>query len=116
MANVVLQDIWKQFGETQALQGVSFECKDGEFFCLLGPSGAGKSTLLHLLGLLDDASEGEIFIDGQQTAYLNESQKSSYRLRKLGYIFQEVILKLCTIQIQIGVLKLKKKLVLTIEK
>lgn len=65
MANVVLQDIWKRFGETQALQGVSFESKDGELFCLLGPSGAGKSTTIKVIAGLESPDKGEVILDGE---------------------------------------------------
>ena len=76
MANVVLQDIWKQFGETQALQGVSFECKDGEFFCLLGPSGAGKSTTIKVISGLETPDKGEVILDGKPITRLFPQERS----------------------------------------
>jgi len=65
MANLVLHDIWKSFGDSPALQGISFECRDGEMFCLLGPSGAGKSTTIRVITGLEKPNRGEIILDGQ---------------------------------------------------
>ena len=65
MANIELHDIWKSFGDTPVLQGVSFACQDGEMFCLLGPSGAGKSTTIRVISGLEMPEQGEIILDGQ---------------------------------------------------
>ncbi len=65
MASVVLRDISKRFGEVQALQGVGFECSDGELFCLLGPSGAGKSTTIKVIAGLETPDKGEVLLDGK---------------------------------------------------
>lgn len=66
MANLVLRDIWKKFGNEPALQGISFECRDGEMFCLLGPSGAGKSTTIRVITGLEMPEQGEIILDGEK--------------------------------------------------
>lgn len=63
MANIVLRNIWKRYGEIQALQGVSFECKDGEFFCLLGPSGAGKTTTIKVIAGIEAPDKGDVLLD-----------------------------------------------------
>ncbi len=78
--------------KVNALNGVSISVREGEFVAIVGASGSGKSTLLHLLGLLDEATEGRIIIDGEDVAYLSETQKSHYRLAKLGYVFQDYAL------------------------
>ncbi|TRZ54734.1 ABC transporter ATP-binding protein [archaeon] len=72
----------------KALNGVSIEIREGEFVALMGPSGSGKTTLLNMLGLLDDPSSGEIFIDKCQISNLADEGKTDMRLEKLGYIFQ----------------------------
>jgi lipoprotein-releasing system ATP-binding protein len=60
----------------------------GEFVAITGPSGCGKSSLLYLLGLLDAPTEGEIYIAGQETSRLSETEKAALRLRMLGFVFQ----------------------------
>jgi putative ABC transport system ATP-binding protein len=76
----------------EALKGVSFEVQSGEFVAVMGRSGSGKSTLLHQLGLIDTPSGGSIFIDGADVSRLSESDKTSFRLKHLGYVFQEYAL------------------------
>jgi putative ABC transport system ATP-binding protein len=77
---------------TVALKDVSFEIADGEFIAVMGRSGSGKSTLLHQLGLLDSPTSGTIVIDGVDVLRLSDSQRTSYRLRYLGYVFQDYAL------------------------
>ncbi len=74
---------------TPALRGISFEVKTGEFVALTGRSGAGKSTLLHQLGLLDKPTGGRILLNGIDPAGLNDAARTEFRLRNLGYVFQE---------------------------
>ena len=59
---------------TLALRGVDFSIKQGEFVAIMGRSGCGKSTLLHQLGLIDDPTTGELFIDGTDVLKLSESE------------------------------------------
>ncbi|MCK5044375.1 ABC transporter ATP-binding protein [Candidatus Parcubacteria bacterium] len=75
-----------------ALKGVDFSIKQGEFTAIMGRSGCGKSTLLHQLGLLDIPTTGELFIDETNILKLSEAEKSHFRLKKLGYVFQEYAL------------------------
>jgi putative ABC transport system ATP-binding protein len=78
--------------EVPALQGISFEVHRGDFLGLMGPSGSGKSTLLHLLGLLDFPTAGTIEINGVDVAKMDDDERTDYRLRKMGYIFQDYAL------------------------
>ena len=77
-------------GDTQvnALRNVEFSVKKGEFVLIVGSSGSGKSTLLNMIGLLDRPTNGKIFIDGIDTTKLNDNKISSFRNKKLGFIFQ----------------------------
>lgn len=77
---------------TNALKNINFKVEKGEFVALMGRSGSGKSTLLHQLGLLDVPTSGEIIIDGTNLMSFSEKQKSEYRLKKLGYVFQSYAL------------------------
>ena len=72
----------------KALDDVSFSIEQGEVVLIVGSSGSGKSTLLNMIGLLDSPTNGNIFIDGINTTTLNDSQVSSFRNKKLGFIFQ----------------------------
>jgi putative ABC transport system ATP-binding protein len=74
--------------EVPALQNVSIKVEHGEFIAVMGPSGCGKSTLLHLLGGLLRPSSGTIFIDGIDISELTDSERTSIRRKKIGYVFQ----------------------------
>ena len=71
-----------------ALNGVDFSVQAGEFVAIMGPSGSGKSTLMHLLGGLDDATNGEITLDGKSLTRMNDETLSVTRRREIGFVFQ----------------------------
>ena len=74
--------------ETIALNGVSFEVKDGEFVAIMGPSGCGKSTLLNILGLLDNPTGGKYWLDGKAVDSLKEKDRTDVRKGQIGFVFQ----------------------------
>lgn len=77
---------------TYALRGVSFEIDDGEFVAIMGRSGSGKSTLLHQLSLIDTPTSGHIHVGNRETTRFTDAERSTFRLRHLGYVFQEYAL------------------------
>ncbi|MDO8555182.1 MAG: ABC transporter ATP-binding protein [bacterium] len=84
-----LQKNYKDDGtETLALQGISFEIKEGEFVAIMGPSGSGKSTLLHILGFLDKQTEGKYIFDGKENIGYSEDEAARIRNKKIGFVFQ----------------------------
>ena len=87
-----ISEIKKSFGRgdsrTEVLKGVSFEIKKGDICVLLGPSGSGKSTLLNIIGGIETADSGSIFIGNDKIENMNEKQLSLYRRKHLGYVFQ----------------------------
>ena len=74
--------------ETHALRGVNLSIEDGEFTALVGPSGSGKTTLLQLIGLLDQPTSGQVFINGQDATRLNRNKRADLRKGTIGFIFQ----------------------------
>jgi putative ABC transport system ATP-binding protein len=74
--------------DVPALSGITLNIQPGRFTVLSGPSGSGKTTLLNLLGCLDRPDEGEIVIDGKSIAALTDDALSDFRLRHIGFIFQ----------------------------
>ena len=75
--------------EVPALRDVSIEIEEGEFLAIVGPSGSGKSTFLNMLGCLDKPTTGAVFIEGTNTALLNENGLAEIRREKIGFIFQQ---------------------------
>lgn len=74
--------------ETLALNSVSIEVKEGEFVAIMGPSGCGKSTLLNILGLLDNPTGGEYYLNGVEVSKYTESQRTKLRKGVIGFVFQ----------------------------
>ena len=79
-----------QMGEVSvdALAGVDFSVEKGEFVAIMGPSGSGKSTLLHLMGGLDQPSEGEVTLAGQRLSVLGDKEATLVRRHNIGFVFQ----------------------------
>ena len=75
--------------EVQALRGISFSVKRGEFVSVVGPSGSGKSTLFYLLGGLTRADSGSVVLDGDDFARLSDAERTQMRKRKIGFVFQK---------------------------
>ena len=74
--------------ETVALDNVSLEVEKGEFVAVMGPSGCGKSTLLNILGLLDNPTQGNYLLDGEEVATLKEKNRTKVRKGNIGFVFQ----------------------------
>jgi len=81
---------WYQIGgkPTFILKDINLTINEGEFVSIMGPSGSGKSTLLHILGMLDDASEGEYYFMDQSVHNLKEKQRSQIYKQHVGFVFQ----------------------------
>ena len=74
--------------QTLALNDVNIEVNEGEFVAIMGPSGCGKSTLLNILGLLDNPTAGEYYLNGTEVSKFTESQRTSLRKGVIGFVFQ----------------------------
>ena len=74
--------------ETLAINKVSIEVKEGEFVAIMGPSGCGKSTLLNILGLLDNPTSGEYYLNGIEVSRYTEAQRTKLRKGIIGFVFQ----------------------------
>lgn len=86
---VNLQKIFKtEEVQTLALNNVDIEVKDGEFVAIMGPSGCGKSTLLNILGLLDNPTVGEYYLNDKEVSKYTEAQRTSLRKGVIGFVFQ----------------------------
>ena len=78
-----------QGSQVEALKDIHFTVEKGEYVAIMGESGSGKSTLLNILAMLDKPTEGRVFLNGTDTATIKNSQASSFRREKLGFVFQD---------------------------
>lgn len=81
-------NITRKYGQLEVLKGVDIEVSRGEMVSIVGSSGAGKSTLLHILGTLDTADTGSIWLNEQQIDQLKGEKLASFRNRHIGFVFQ----------------------------
>ncbi len=90
---VIVEDVYKAYraGDvvTWALRGVNLKVARGDIIAIMGPSGSGKTTLLNMIGLLDRPTKGTIYIDGVDTAKLNDRELAKFRNYKIGFVFQQ---------------------------
>jgi putative ABC transport system ATP-binding protein len=90
---IELIDVTKVYGSgaaaVNAVDGISFEAKRGEWIAIMGPSGSGKTTLLNLIGCLDQATHGAVIIDGTDTSKLRRGDLARFRSETIGFIFQQ---------------------------
>jgi putative ABC transport system ATP-binding protein len=82
------RDIKRSFGKTRALQGASLTAQRGEILAVMGPSGSGKSTLLHCMAGILAPDDGEIWFDGRRIDMLSETERSTLRRSRFGFVFQ----------------------------
>ena len=85
---IQLEGITKSFGSLQVLKGIDLTINKGEVVSIVGPSGAGKTTLLQIMGTLDKADSGHIFLNGTDVTRLKEKELSAFRNKEIGFVFQ----------------------------
>ncbi len=85
---VSAKDIFKNYGQTEVLRGLSFQIEKNHDLAIVGPSGSGKSTLLYLLGALEQPEKGSISIDGVDLGELADAELAQFRNQTIGFVFQ----------------------------
>ena len=82
------KNIHKKYGTVEVLKGVDIAIKQGEIVSIVGSSGAGKSTLLHIMGTLDRADRGDVFLNEENITLLEGKKLSAFRNKHIGFVFQ----------------------------
>lgn len=82
------ENLSKDYGKLSVLKQINLKITEGEFVAIMGPSGSGKSTLLHLIGGIDQATEGKVWLQNQELSVLSDDQLAAIRRRQIGFIFQ----------------------------
>ena len=94
--SIILKNGYKEFvlknEKIIAMDNVNLEFKTGKFYVIMGHSGSGKSTLIQILGLLDNLTKGELFINGKDVSNLTENEKADIRMQEIGFVFQSFYL------------------------
>jgi lipoprotein-releasing system ATP-binding protein len=85
---IEVQGVTKSFGDLLVLKGIDLVIYKGEVVSIVGPSGAGKTTLLQIMGTLDKADSGKVYIDGTDVGELKEKPFSAFRNKRIGFVFQ----------------------------
>jgi len=85
---IELINVWKRYGSTEVLRGLSLSVEEGEFVAVRGKSGAGKTTLLKIIGLLEQPDDGEVKLFGKNVNGLSDNERSEFRLHHIGFVFQ----------------------------
>jgi putative ABC transport system ATP-binding protein len=92
MSIIEIKDLHKVYDgnalPVYAINGIDLKIDSGEFTAIVGPSGSGKTTLLNIVGGLDDPTKGVVIIDGVKINELNSRQKTDFRMRNIGFVFQ----------------------------
>lgn len=84
----VHKDYWVGNARIKAVDGINLVIREGDFVAIVGPSGSGKSTMMNLVGALDLATKGDIYLDNLNIEHLHESELSQLRGKKIGFVFQ----------------------------
>ena len=93
MSHVIeMDEVWREYGDVEAVRSASLQVRYGELLAIVGPSGSGKTTLLHLAGTLDRPTRGTVLVDGHDASRLSDRQVSALRSQRIGFVFQQFFL------------------------
>ena len=96
MKNIILKKGWKELSlkdeKIIAMDNVNLQFDTGKMYVIMGHSGSGKSTMIQILGLLDNLTSGELYINGQEVSKYSENEKADLRMKEIGFVFQSFYL------------------------